>query len=416
MVYYSNRNRKTAKIQRNASSNLNRTERTGGNLAVSGNQMPGEVMPSPGEVVLNSDFPGQTPEGVWGTESPRFVPSFVVSPGGQGAKPPQGYLEHLANVSKSEATLKLEKKGKEGEENSEQSERHGFSSQSLGSPGEMPGEQSGEQQYCSPGYFIRGVCENGHSFAKELLCGREWCPVCGQDDSTAHMRRVARWLPKAQQMATMGYFVFTIPEHTRYLYRTKKKLSLLTKKLIAGDTKLHMPGLLKSMGFERGLCRWHWFGDESETFNPHLNVIVEAGHLPKSKLAEIKRAWAGILGVDMADVHYSYTRQPGKMFHILKYVTRATFHVLQWDEYLAAHIYNFRNMRAWGKWDDLPVWECTEKEKLAGVSELESGVCPECGTPISWAGKPLLMAFLKVWAGAGMAKPLGAGYWRLPDD
>ncbi|GAI73676.1 unnamed protein product, partial [marine sediment metagenome] len=56
------------------------------------------------------------------------------------------------------------------------------------------------------GWFIAGECENGHRFAKELVCGKEWCSVCGEDGSTAHMRRFARWLPKAQQLEVMGYF------------------------------------------------------------------------------------------------------------------------------------------------------------------------------------------------------------------
>ncbi|GAH29192.1 unnamed protein product, partial [marine sediment metagenome] len=63
-----------------------------------------------------------------------------------------------------------------------------------------------------PGYWIQGSCENGHRYAKELYCGREWCPVCGEEWSATHQRRFSRWISKATQIRTMGYFVFTIPE------------------------------------------------------------------------------------------------------------------------------------------------------------------------------------------------------------
>jgi hypothetical protein len=213
----------------------------------------------------------------------------------------------------------------------------------------------------------------------------------------------------------MGYFVFTIPMEKRQLYRTKRQLNKLTKQLTAGDKSNHIVGLLKSVGFERGLCRWHWFGDKSVKFNPHLNVIVDGSYLSPVQLDAIKTAWAGILGVEVADVFYEYTDKPGKMMHIVQYVTRATFHKLEWDEWLAAHIYNFRGMRAWGKWNGEAAWEVHGEDKLPEVAELESGICPVCKQPIHWQGKPLVMPWLKAWADAGVAKQLGAGYWRLPD-
>lgn|GEM_PF-3068654 len=48
------------------------------------------------------------------------------------------------------------------------------------------------------GYWsIMGQCENGHTFAKKIGCGREWCPDCRQ---VFEKRRFGRWLPKAQQI------------------------------------------------------------------------------------------------------------------------------------------------------------------------------------------------------------------------
>ncbi len=101
-------------------------------------------------------------------------------------------------------------------------------------------------------WFVTGECANGHRFAKELVCGKEFCPVCGEDGSTAHNRRFARWLPKIQHFESLGYFVFTIPEAQRAKYKTKKALA---------DLGHQVQELLKSWGYLRGLRRWHFFGD-----------------------------------------------------------------------------------------------------------------------------------------------------------
>ncbi|GAI01973.1 unnamed protein product, partial [marine sediment metagenome] len=148
--------------------------------------------------------------------------------------------------------------------------------------------------------------------------------------------------------------------------------------------------------------------------NFHLNIIIESGHLTHSELRSIKRAYAGILGVKVAVVNYSYTPLVPKIIHVLKYVTRATFRDYTWDERMAAELYNFRNMRSWGSWKDEPVWELEGKAELEPIAKLESGLCPVCGEPVSWsrAGD---IAWLKLWAAAGQVEPIGAGYYELLD-
>ena len=265
-----------------------------------------------------------------------------------------------------------------------------------------------------PGYFVVGQCENGHRFAKELYCGREWCPVCGEDESPAHMRRFARWVGKVQQLRTVGYLVFTLPEEVRSRYRSKAKLNELTKRVTGGDKSRRIEGMLKGMGFDRGLARWHWFGETPGKWHPHLNVIVESGHLTHSQLRSIRRAYAGILGVDVAVVNYSYAKVVPKMVHVLKYVTRATFRDYTWDERMAARLYNFRNMRSWGSWSGPAVWELEGEAELPAVASLEAGLCPVCGEPVSWS-RARDIVWLKLWARAGQVKPLGAGYWALAE-
>jgi hypothetical protein len=226
------------------------------------------------------------------------------------------------------------------------------------------------------------------------------------------MRRFARWIGKAQQVKTMGYLVFTLPEEVRGRYSRRARLNELTKRVTCGDKSHHIEGLLKGMGFERGLARWHWFGDKTPgKWHPHLNVVIEAGHLSQGQLQAIRRAWAGIVGVDVAVVNYSYTEVVPKMVHILKYVTRATFRDYTWDERMAAELYNFRNMRSWGSWGGEPVWELEGKAELEPIAKLEAGLCPTCGERVTW-GRAKDIALLKAWVTSGQAEPLGAGYWN----
>jgi len=284
------------------------------------------------------------------------------------------------------------------------------------------------------GWFITGECQNGHRFAKELVCGKEFCGVCGEDGSVAHMRRFARWLPKAQQLGVMGYFVFTIPQELRAKYRTKKALSRLGHQV---------QELLKSWGYYRGLRRWHWFGDitraglrGSPVFHPHLNCLVGGqggGYLSPRVLKAIKLEYASLVygvpakDIDLqqqpVDVNYRYRLSPGKMVHSLKYVTRATFRDYDWDLEMAMKLRGFRNMVVWGRgqWDGEAAWSLDELggEARAEVEDLDIEAiealvekrCPVCGEPIEW-GEALPIGLLDMVD----KRSLGAGYWRLTDN
>src|ERR1044071_4682906 len=95
-------------------------------------------------------------------------------------------------------------------------------------------------------------CEDGHTVAKSIFCTREWCSDCGQLDSDAHKRRWVRWLPKAMQFSSMGYLVITFPIPYREHLRTKEQLT---------DVAARIKAALISFGFDRGLRRWHYFGE-----------------------------------------------------------------------------------------------------------------------------------------------------------
>ena len=249
-----------------------------------------------------------------------------------------------------------------------------------------------------------GKCEEGHQFAKVHLCGKEWCPECGAKDSWIHNRRFSRWLPKAQQMQDIGYFVIEWPVVSRDKLHSKRALSDMGKRV---------KGAFQVLGFDRGLRRWHFFGESGLKFNPHINVLVESAYLSRERLDAIKSHLRSVLGEPDLIINYSYRQSVAEKVHTLKYVTRATFLDESWDDGLMHELHNFQNTNRWGKWDDAPVWQMSHEQK--GVKALESGKCPHCGTPVHWESKPVSIAWLQIWQAAGWVKPIGGGYFEFND-
>jgi hypothetical protein len=296
-------------------------------------------------------------------------------------------------------------------------------------------------------WAVLAECESGqHRFAKRLVCGREWCEVCGADGSAAHKRRQARVYPKVMQLGSMGYLVIEFPRFYRQLGQggikpdidcgrpvegwcySKEALRYTTNKIVEV-----LAGKRGSKGryggyFSRGLARWHWFGEKRPGYNPHLNVLVDGGYLRPELLQEIKATLREALNVPDLIVNYSYTEEPRKMVHRMRYITRSTFRVRAWNDYMANELYNFRNMRWWGSWKDELAWsfdeggESEESEGLQAVSQLQSGMCPDCGRPLKvlrcrgpgrecrWSGA-VDAVWLKVWSAREIN---GTGYYRVP--
>ncbi|MDD4987223.1 MAG: hypothetical protein PHQ43_15910, partial [Dehalococcoidales bacterium] len=272
-------------------------------------------------------------------------------------------------------------------------------------------------------WFIPGTCSNGHRIAKVIACGKEWCPVCGEKGSIAHNRRFVRWLPKITQFKQMRYVVLTIPESLRSQYRTKAALTKVGRQ--AQD-------LLKSLGYTRGLRRWHWFGDRSHKWHPHLNILVEGGYMPAPVLAALKAGWAYILGADVVDVRVQYKKRPGDMTGCLHYVTRATFRDYEWDIDMAKELKGFRNMVVWGQvaidkvteepisWAGIPwapVWQpdsdgrktaAGEALDVEAIEHIVEGTCPKCGAAIEW-GHSLPGSLLERMS----TEAYGAGYFNI---
>jgi hypothetical protein len=309
-----------------------------------------------------------------------------------------------------------------------------------------------------PELYIAGHDDNGHRFGKEIYCGREWCPVCGKKDSVAHLRRFARWLPKAQTCDSLGLMVIEWPLASRDKVRKRTALEYygkLAKRVLTGEYEVvgrrHGGDILargrvaeiKAKYWDRGLRRWHYFGDiehelkhlglawlsdkPASVFMPrvksnvHLNILLPAGFIPKPWLQHVIATLRHAFNEPELIVHYGYTKEPGRMVHLLKYTTRATFLDYKLDEYLAGQLYRFRNAFTWGRWSGPELWSLADlppsaKRELKGVNieavnSLAESVCPECKLPIRWS-KPRPIAELRQTKDK---RKLGAGYYRLPD-
>lgn len=247
-----------------------------------------------------------------------------------------------------------------------------------------------------PGWMVVGTCTNGHRYAKELYCGREWCPICGAQDSSVHQRRKARLIPKLQQLSEVGYFVVEFPDRYRklpgYVY-SRKGLQSCTNKVVDALAGVRSHGKRQGGFFPRGILRWHFFGEEVVgKWNPHLNIIVEAGYIPENQMLLIKNSLKKSLRCKDLIVNYSYTAEIPKVMHILRYITRATFTDKSWDDRMADHLFGFRNTRWWGNWKQEAVWHLETEDT---ITALESGICPQCGEKITW-GKTIDIAWIQL--------------------
>ena len=249
------------------------------------------------------------------------------------------------------------------------------------------------------GYWaILGRCDCGRTYAKKLVCGREWCPKCRD---VTEGRRFARWLPKAQQMRVMGYMVITFPPEVRP--HSKKELRRLRRGIIRG---------LKRLGVKRGLSRWHFFGESGGKWHPHLNLLLDCGRISPALLNRIKSMIARIAGCRMCVVNYRYTRVVSRKVHMLKYVCRNTFLDKSWDPWMASGLYGFNNCHSWGTWDDPAVWSLEDERYPKKGSHLPSqGICMDCGGDIHWRGgknNVFPSCLLGVWG----FEDVGDGYYR----
>jgi hypothetical protein len=316
-------------------------------------------------------------------------------------------------------------------------------------------------------WVLLGQCQEhpeDHNFLMDVLCGKEWCPKCGEKGSEYHQRRIGRIYPKAQQIEDMGYFVIEWPDAYRKdvtrVY-SKKALQQTTNKVVdvlAGKRQ----GRRGRVGgyFTRGLLRWHWFGDKIQgKWNPHLNVLVDGAFIEADTLEEIKAALREALDCDKLIVNYGYCNTPRQKYQRIAYITRSTFRNLEWNRYMAVQLSErklkrdsagnlilakhttgkkkgqfikkinkdgdiepvyaaeapFRNQRWWGEWEDKPVWSLDDKKQekeLLSANKLSNNECPVpgCKGKIIWSS-PINGAYKNKWQAVEIGE---TGFYRIP--
>jgi len=327
---------------------------------------------------------------------------------------------------------------------------------------------------CSTGAIITNCHPNGHMVGKLLLCGVDWCPECGKVGSRAHNRRISAWLPKFQQMDSIGYFVIEFPDKWRHdiekLYsKTGKwrrdnpnlypktgiwRINAIVKGVMAGKRGT---GNKRSGGYfpDGGVARWHWAGDRCKhaiydgspvvkcklsgqtcpknknkcdnfendgKLNQHINLVVRGGFVDADKLAQIKADLAAALDCPKLVVHYSYasynyeTQDAGAIYQKLAYITRPTFKDRAWDEKFATDVlYNFHSSFWWGKWNGSKIWAVNpdmEAEGLEAAAAIGQCKCHICGGALEKWSKPVPSVYLEI---LGATEIGHTGYYSIPD-
>ena len=251
-----------------------------------------------------------------------------------------------------------------------------------------------------------GQDEDENTMGKRIVCGREWCEDCRD---ISHRRRIARVLNRLMQICPMSYIVTTFPLEVRSMMRDPKVLALIAKKVRR---------LLRKRGCRKVYTRWHYFGKHGEKYHPHLNVLCDGEWLTPEQLAELKdlirrkllpRSIAKTIGKDL-EIFYAYRQTPKKIMHTIKYVTKASFRDIEWDEALASSLYGFHNGCFAGTWDDDPKWQLTGTDKkFNALLKVREGKHPVSGKPIVWNKQPMPWALVQ----PEVIADLGGGYYLL---
>jgi hypothetical protein len=245
---------------------------------------------------------------------------------------------------------------------------------------------------CPNGIKLIAECpECKNKFLQYTSCKREDCPICGKEGSVAHYRRFIEGLPKILEMykksGVVGYIVIT----------WNKKQDIEINKKTFGKIRRYIIRMMKREIRTRGIARWHWGGEQSRDFYPHLNILFESGYIEKSKLERIKKLIEKKLNVKV--VYYQYSRNIGKILHWWRYVSRPTF--LKQNQVSYSVIKGFRNTIYFGEFEkekEINIkewWKRIEEYFEKGYFDVEEinfvyvyclirSRCPYCGEKLKW--------------------------------
>jgi hypothetical protein len=178
----------------------------------------------------------------------------------------------------------------------------------------------------------------GYEYWVKTICRREDCPNCGKQNSLYHRELYLSMLGVVLKMfrkaGFIGYLVITSTPELREKWKNPKELSKFRE---------YIRRLLKREGFPVAIFRWHFAGDKSDRYYPHLNILLPLGFMPKKKLERLKKLIERKTGIKV--VNYRYTRDIGKIKHWVRYISRPTF--LNQNE---VSYERFKRFKKWGVW------------------------------------------------------------------
>jgi len=229
-------------------------------------------------------------------------------------------------------------------------------------------------------------CHAEHRFAKQIFCGRQYCPRCGEEDSVIHQQRYSRSWDRLMWAPAFGRVVLTVPEELRDDFKSADMLGKLhrfgwecVKEVWGRDVILEDGEIEKGMAVDGSMTTVHLFGDEDEKgdrfdkFHPHVNVTFplysEKLMVSVERLKVLRDKWYGMLeeltgkkisltedGRERKNAWYGYRNTDAQKAHWLKYALRATVGAERFlqlgddmKEFVVTSLVGFHNVRWYGK-------------------------------------------------------------------
>lgn len=249
---------------------------------------------------------------------------------------------------------------------------------------------------CGGPQTFKLVCPScrGAVYYTEIGCGKYDCEPCRKANSRRRGARVLAQLEFAGSGVPLGCLVLSVPEHLREDLRDPKAAFRWRKRAV----QVVQDWLYSTFGLrgeeEFGLAAFlHPMGEDGETFKPHLEVLFplvsadlgasglvsmqvhQNAFLSTVALDELRRAYGESLGVETADVHYRYIREPGQRLHRTRYAARTFPGWAWWVGYVRYYGLAATKNCAVAR-------RVAEYNKLARPRTLERFPCPCCGAMI----------------------------------
>ena len=256
-------------------------------------------------------------------------------------------------------------------------------------------------------------------YLHQLDCRKAWCPECGGRGGRVHVsRRKAIRKRVDLKKKNLRYFVFTVPEKDRALFRSRHGLN----QLFTGAKN----SLKKYFGKDAAMVgSMHLYGDNDKgKFNPHVNVLISEEMFLKLKIApellgKIKKTWArsltgmGCTGVT-ENVFYEFRIKPAHKGHCVKYVSRPTWDADTLDlvddeekQFLVLDLKGFQYIRFWGALSNRKYRECTANTIQEAVEEAEAIIRKKLHF------RTVVPCNVELMLAAGHLEKVGDGFYRI---